>query len=279
MIQFLKKISCSLLKVIVLAGLSLLSSCKDNDVEPSPVEQKPACQLTSIFINSNESKFEYDVNDQLIKFIGAYNNYIKFGYKNNRVEELTYYYDNDESKVTDIDKIEYNSSGQWTRHSYFLSKDEDLAVYDETENRIEIINKANDIVYRSYIFEYSNGNLIKQSKSNYNTDGSFSFTSYYTYEYDVNKENKLASFESLIGYRYLTETRLGQEPTPSKHMLKTVKTLLSDGSTVSMSASFEYEYNDMGFPTKLTISGGDLNGDGETNSNDVLVYTYQYDCF
>jgi hypothetical protein len=242
------------------------------------VEQKPACRPTSIFISSNESKFEYDVNGQLIKFIGPYNNYIKFGYKSNRVEELTYYYDNDESKITDIDKIEYNSRGQWTRHSYSLSKDEELAVYDEIGNRIEIIKKANNKVHRSYSFEYSNGDLIKQAKSYYNADGSL-FTYYYTYEYDTSKENKLASFESLSGHGHLTEDRLGQEPTPSKHMLKMVKTMSSDGSTVSLSASFDYEYNDKGFPIKVTISGGDLNGDGQINSDDVIVQLYNYDCF
>jgi hypothetical protein len=152
-------------------------------------------------------------------------------------------------------------------------------VYDGMGNRIEIIKKANNKVYRSYIFEYSNGNLIKQAKSYYNTDGSLQFTNYYTYEYNMSKENKLASFESLTGHGHVTEDRLGEEPTPSKHMLKTVKTMSSDGSAVSSSANFDYEYNDKGFPIKLTISGDDLNGDGQTNSNDVVLYTYEYDCF
>jgi hypothetical protein len=90
MIPFFKKINYSLFKVIVLGSLSVLFSCSDDDDQPLPVEQQPACRPTRILVSSNESKFEYDV---LIKFIGAYNNYIKFGYKNNRVEELTYYYD------------------------------------------------------------------------------------------------------------------------------------------------------------------------------------------
>ena len=60
-------------------------------------------------------------------------------------------------------------------------------------------------------------------------------------------------------------------------MLKKVNTFDSNGS-LSQTADFAYEYNSKGFPTKLTVSGGDLNGDGQVDAKDVYVRNYNYDC-
>lgn len=272
----LSKISGNIFKVILVASFSLLFSCGDKDAEPSPVEQMPACQVTRIVINDTETKFEYDDGRQLIKFIGPYDNYIKFEYKDDRLETLTYYYGNDESNVIDVDKIEYNTRGQWSTHTSF--DHQDSAVYDDIKNRIKIINKTNNRLYTTYVFEYFNGNLTRQTKSYYEDDGSLSYTTHYTYEYDKSKENRLAHFESLVPYGYASVYRLGQEPTPSRHMVKTVSTLLHEGSAVTI-ANYEYEYNDKGFPLKITVFGDDLNGDGEQTSSDTLAYSYHYDCF
>jgi hypothetical protein len=273
----MKKMLPMYLSTYVLIGLiEVVSSCKDD--QPSPAEQKPACLLTSITYGSNENKYEYDANGKLIKSISPFNNYIKYEYKDNRVMKLTYYRDNDESKINEMTEIQYNSKGQWIIIKYTISNGLDSAIYDASGNRTKIIRKSNNKLGTSYSFEYLNGNLTKLTKYYYNTNGSLSFASTYTYEYDLKRENMLVQFESLIRFGYLREGGLGQEPTPSKNMLKTVNTLSPDNSTISTNANLDYVYNDKGFPLIITVSGGDLNGDGQINSSDIFVSNFQYLC-
>jgi len=251
-------------------------SCKNND-DPLPAIEKPVCQLISVVTGLNERHYEYNDDEQLIKSIESYNNYAKFEYKNDRVARVTYYRDDDESKVYEIDRIEYNSKGQWIKHTYELDNIVLIAEYNAAGNRTMITQKMNGKLTEIYVFEYLDGNMMKQTIDHYDIHESLSYSSFYTYAYDLNTANKLTYFESLVRFGY-NEVRLGRESTPSKNMLKTVNTLSWDGSEVSVSANFEYEYNDKGFPTKLTISGGDLNGDGNLNENDILVYPYEYNC-
>lgn len=274
--HFLKHTSYSLFIALLLAGISLLSSCEKN-TGIQPTTPKPACRPTSIVYGSLERKYEYNADDQLIKFSDGVT-FIKFEYTDSRVTKLIYYRDNDETKVNLTDQIEYNSKGQWMRHTYIepLTSgnkviQENTAEYDPNGNRVKIIAYVNGKPVKIYTFEYSNGNLMKQI---IDQDGASVLS--YTYEYDINHENELTSFESLIRFGYLY-TQLGMESTPSNNMLKKVNTFDSNGS-LSQTADFAYEYNSKGFPTKLTVSGGDLNGDGQVDAKDVYIWSYLYDC-
>lgn len=251
-----------------ITGLCLFFSCdKNSDDRPSVAQ--PACRPTSIMFGALESKYEYNTAGQLIKFTDGIT-YIKYEYADGKAIKLTYYRNNDEASVNLTDLIEYNANGQWIKHSYTVAgtndKQENTAQYDGNGNRIKIITTVNGKSVKTYTFEYSNGNLTMQIIEN---DLS------YTYEYDLNHENELTNFESLVRFGY-TGTQFGMESTPSKYMLKKVNTFLKGSPTHS--ADFHYEYNTKGFPTKLEISGGDLNGDGQVDAKDIYIWTYQYDC-
>ena len=66
----------------------------------------------------------------------------------------------------------------------------------------------------------------------------------------------------------------GNYATPSKNMIKKINSQ-EQGGPVTFYTNYEYEYNDKGYPTKLTISGGDNDGNGIP---DLFVYNYTYQC-
>ncbi len=259
--------------------LVLLLSCSEKDENPIiPVFTKPDCLPTVVTTGSIQSTFEYDPDRRIIKSYDGLTSYIKYEYSGDRLQKLTYYYDNDESKVLDIDEIQYNARGLWTKHVRAMSDEEDIAEYDPSGNRTKVTLNKNGKTYRSYIFEYANGNLIKLSKTYHNDDGSVSFTLFYSYEYDLSQENTLAYFELYVQRGYLIDRRLGQESTPSKNLLTKVHTHSSDGGPIERTGNFEYTFNAKGFPTNITVSGGDLNADGVTDENDIAHFNYIYNC-
>ena len=262
--------------MLLLAGLL---SCSEKEESPViPVLAKPDCLPTRITVGSNHNTFAYDLDRRLVKSYDGLTVYIKYAYSGDRLIKLIYYHDNDESKVIDTDEIQYNAMGLWTKHVRTMSGEEDIAEYDSNGNRIKITSTKNGKAYQTYWFDYDNGNLVKQSRTRYDKDGSVSSALFYSYEYDLSKANKLAHFELFFQRGYGRTSRLGGESTPPKNLMTKVHTHSSDGGPVLTTADFEYAFNEKGFPTTITVSGGDLNQDGITDESDVVYYVNVYDC-
>ena len=258
---------------------ALLFSCNEKEENPiMPVSAKPDCLPSAISTKSTQHHYEYDSDRRIVKSDDGLGVQTKYEYSGDRLQKLTYYHNNDESYVLDIDEIQYNSSGLWTRHIRTMSGEEDIAEYDSKGNRTKITSTKNGKTYRSYAFEYAGGNLVKLSNTYHNDDGSESFTLFYSFEYDLFKENKLAFFEQYVQRGYLSGPRLGHESTPSKNLMTAAHTHASKDGAITRTANFEYEFNEKGFPTSIRFSGGDLNEDGVTDENDVGQYFYTYDC-
>lgn len=250
-------------------------SCDDD--EPS-AGSRPECTPTKLTVGWEEYEYEYNSKGQLITSVAyPYNHYIKYEYGNNQLVRITYYSNEDLSDIFDIDEIEYNDKGQWIRHNGTKTNHVAIANYDELGNRTEVIIKVNNKLTQSYAYEYTNGNMTARVITVYDAQGSVSYKRYHTFEYYLDKENKLSQFESLVQYGYAFDSRLGHEPTPSKNLLKRVNTL-SDETTVFISADFEYEFNEKGYPTKISVSGADLNGDGQVNADDLAIWQFDYTC-
>jgi hypothetical protein len=259
---------------ILTTSLCLTTSCKKDDEDATPNVVTTECLITKQTDSGGDINgiYIYDTQRRLIKFAEDESNasdYATLEYDNsNRVTKILGY---EEGKLDATTLIEYNSQGKWSKitETYEGETEVDIttAEYDGNGNRIKI-NNANS----TYTFEYSNGNLIKSVETEKNSGGTTVYTSTSTFEYYTDKENKLTAFEELYG--------LGYEGTPSKNMVKK-RSRISGGSTIPNVYTYMYEYNEKGFPTKVTESNSDYdtNGDGKIDSLDTQsssgLYTYQ----
>ncbi|GEO06983.1 hypothetical protein AAE02nite_46470 [Adhaeribacter aerolatus] len=221
--------------------------------------------------------YQYDAKDKLSNFIDPYNYPIKFVYDaNNRLIKINYYFDFNEANVVATEQIEYNAKGQWSKITYAetgdINKTERTYEYDANGNRTMINFFKDGKRQWSYAYEYTNGNLAELK---YIDDANRHGTSF-VFEYDTSRENKLAKFEETMHVGF-SSYGFGNIWTPSKNMIKKINLKETGGPTVFY-ASYTYEYNDKGYPTKLTTFTDDVNQDGLKNDPASFVYEYTYQC-
>lgn len=259
--------------IILLVCLLTAVSCKEEQAEPTDIIPLPACKLIKSTSKAGLVQlYDYDDKERLFRYTSPMATNMKWEYgTDNQLTKIIHYRENDELLLNRTELVEYNQQGQWTKISYTDmgggSKVENVSEYDSFGNRTKITYKSDGKIVSTRNYEYKDGNLMKESYDTYWV---------YAYEYDTSKENKLKEFEALASSTaFASYTSL--LPTPSKNMVSKKMRLDSDG-TIATTANYSYEYNVEGFPTKLTISGGDLNEDGQVNNDDIYGFSYEYEC-
>lgn len=246
---------------LVTTAITILSSCnKDDGPTPGP-DAILACKVTKIIDEDGEIvNVEYDSKDRITKMIDIedgddYSQVYEYD-NNNRVIKISYF---DGTQPDGSSTVEYNSNGQWTKMLATESGDTDtyLAEYDGNGNRTKITEKdqTNNTNYTT-TFEYANGNVMKETRTS--TVGGTPYTSTTAYEYYMDKEDKLKPLKELLS--------MGYTGTASKNMVKKATYTYSFGGSTSID-NYTYEYNDKGFPTKVTTI--------DNNSSDITSFEYQ----
>ncbi|MDO1449298.1 hypothetical protein Q0590_23680 [Rhodocytophaga aerolata] len=253
---------------IALGSITLTTSCSKDEQAVTPANT-PSCLLTQIGYGNESQLLAYDSKNRVSKVTHEEGYAILEYDNNNRVVKILSYED---TQVEESGVIEYNAKGQWIKMTSSepgsSATQVSTAEYDSNGNRTKVTTSYGIITY-----EYAGGNLTKSTTSY--TAGSSTYSNTTTYEYYLDRDNKLSAIEELLN--------TGYGATPSKNMLKkqTYTSSYASDDSAESGEIFTYEFNEKGFPTRSTsTSTGDINGDGIVDANDVDIdeTTYSYQC-
>lgn len=284
--------------LLVMAGCLILASACNKD-KNDPEDEKLACLLTKItWINDDSANdvttLMYDADRRLVKITGdTQSEYMTIEYNTEgKISKIASYESDIEDWHTNLIWTsnsmtaisEYKDDGVWVTDDYKTVIEFDA---DEQITKIGWFEKNEDSwVADDYeLFTWSNKNITKsehwnsdKKKSNFEkrfvnrlfrykgnsslqksvTDSKSSNT---TYEYD-DKNNAYASLGFLRDIAGLNKNNVTKE----------VYTRLGDNQ-YSRTTNYSYEYNDKGFPTKITET--QTSSYGNTYTYVVLL---EYDC-
>jgi hypothetical protein len=268
-----------LLSAVSMASLLTFSACNKDDDTPSVAA--PACKLVKFVSNAEDySTVEYNAQDKLIKISdyngGELDEYIVLEYNSQGQVAKTVGYENG---VLDwYTTFEYNAKGQISKATDFDSDNTSdyftTYEYDANGNRTKSTSKEmQDGVTKTFttLFEYSNGNLVKETENAGSTEQEVT-----THEYYTDKEDKLRAFKEMAvgGFEEVGAT-------PSKNLVKkSVRSSSGDSYTQTYTSSYVYEFNEKGFPVKEIASNVSSYTSGATTStsSDTYSSSYEYQC-
>lgn len=283
----MKSIFTKLTQIAVntLLCLSLLitTACnKETETTPTPTgpitkpdDKKTACMITRIDKGSGDyTTYQYDENNRLTSFseneivsgaVSTISNTIERDLQN-RIKRIVGTYPTGPGFM--VYEMFYDEQGRWTKTTYSISLDASkpgtlqstLTTEYSAQGVISKIVQAttNGYVY-NYTYEYNNGNPVKVA-----FDAAICL-----YEYDSEKEVALKDIDLLNLYRHAKTSPVGFFPsgtTPAKHLL----TKINDKNGAFL-AQFSYEYNEHGYPTKVSIYSH-FNGPAPKTETYVISY-------
>jgi hypothetical protein len=271
----MKKTSCAA-RVLAMAALLLFSRCnREKDVTPATPACKPVKQTihtvggpdpdTQILIayNAQEKPSRYTVQTE-----GLAGQYSLPEYDTNgRLLKLTAYHT--DGKVDSYVTYEYNQASQLVKITTHQADGKisitGLHEYDSNGNRVKTTFTSNQWgttpVTSTTTYEYAGGNLVKSTD---NSGGPWLDVTT-EYEYYLDRENKLSTYE---------ETILGERPNRNLLKKRTHTYPALDNADYRSTSEYTYEYNDKGFPTKVTS----VFRNNQTSDVYTTETSYEYQC-
>lgn len=265
------RIYCRIVLVIALCTASVSCDRPDPTPAPAPVQASP-CLITRYQEAGSSGyflAFEYDGQKRMTKLTSD-DEYLTIEYNGagRAVKALTY--DNNVLESTTV--LEYNARGQWIKSTITESvggdKTELTAEYDGSGNRTKLTYNDFDGSTLDYgsteTFTYANGNLTR-SEVSWSSQGSDPSVTTYTYEYYTDRENKMGYADELF-------VMLGGDGLFFPQSRNMIKKKTGSGNNFSGTTDYMYEYNDKGFPTKITLV------DRYDNTTETDVYNLTHQC-
>lgn len=245
----------SLSTALLIVFCYLISQCAKDAVETIPTFS-PGCYPSKLVKNADTIGFVYNKSGQLTSIVGKFEP-LKIYYTNSGFQSSI---SNSKQKIL----FTYNQLNQltevYTEYKIMLS-----------ENRWYSYNDAgqiNNMYFRTqsgktllYDFKYSN--VTDTNPSRIITPDYFA-----DYEYD-NQKTPIADLKGVI----YTELYYNDFIFREENNIKKI-TVRSPNSDLISETTFEYEYNEKGFPTKVTTITSYLNYPTYTET-----YYYIYECF
>lgn len=237
-----------ILACILLLAVGLNSCKKESSTTTANYPDFSNCKVNRLYDATSEQKFTYNAEGKISKIeefeLGTLNSTLTYTHTSSSVSyesetgrekgnyvldangravssAITYYQDMDPTKATSgvISSYKYNGAGNLIESNVAYSSQAGTTNYLNT-------------------YTWANGNL--KSEISVSSSGSTSITNY---EYYTDKSNALGKTQMLQDFTGV----------PSKNLLK--KEI--DGEDGSLKASYTYEFNSSGKPTKIIIDGFD----------------------
>jgi hypothetical protein len=215
---------------------------------------------------SSEINYEYNSNDQLVRYNGVTSrgfsgtNTLTYDAKGNLIKEEGGFFDN-----TSYTKYSYNDKNQLIRYERLKIPDNSLDFKDEYE-----YNSTGQMIKKDQ-FSTSSGSIRKNRSFTYGYSNTTSKNWIQSKEFD-----EAGALQSTTEYEYDTKKTIGTDVlTLSNQTLnnKTKETLKDTSGKIVQTTVSSYEYNDYGYPTKVVqtiIYTG--------NAPTISTSTYTYNC-
>jgi hypothetical protein len=170
----------------------------------------------------------------------------------------------------DVMLNEFDSRGQWAKgtltvassgsNTYVVNRDS-----QGNRSRIDMVNPTTNQVVATHSYIYSDGNLVKYVSRGNSAISQDSLVT--TFQHFTDREDKFEPIAESMGHAYGYETL-------SKNLIsKEILTQYNSGSTNGLSSppiEYSYEFNDKGFPIKITFL--------YAGTGAKVIYLYEYQC-
>ncbi|QNF31311.1 hypothetical protein HUW51_00705 (plasmid) [Adhaeribacter swui] len=260
----------SLFFVISLLLLSSLSSCTQDDEVDSP-NPDPSCRITRTYSTHpfqwpDSTLYQYDDQDRLLQSTWFYKgkekgrgNY-EYNSQGQLAKQTIKEMNADDQRqytieITEVITFEYNSKGQLAKYNsvkrgpstispngYYQTSSESSCEYDTAGNRIRVTTTYDGKYSFVNEYVYQDGNCIKFT----NNPGSQNEI-VYTYEFDLNREDKLKSFNEAYNL-------LGQTPNKNLVTRNTITYPELNYNNLITTQDYTYEFDNQNNEVKSQVN-------------------------